>query len=123
MKDKALAFTGAIIGGTVGYFAFFWIVRQGLYGLILPGGLLGLGASVVPSRSAWFCAVFGVMALALGLFTEWRFAPFIKDGSLLFFLAHVYQLRPITLFMIGAGAVIGFWAPFRRSARVVSSGG
>ncbi len=123
MKDKALAFTGAIIGGTAGYFVFFWIVRQGFYGLILPGGLLGLGASVVPSRSVWFCAVFGVMALALGLFTEWRFAPFIKDGSLFFFLARVYQLRPITLFMIGAGAVISFWAPFRRGPTVEKAEG
>src|SRR5258707_709641 len=104
MKDKLLAFTGALIGGVAGHFAFFWIVRQGFYGLILPGGWWGLGAGILPSRSVWLCALFGAMALALGLFTEWRFEPLIKDGSLHFFLAHAYQLRPLTLLMIGAGA-------------------
>ncbi len=117
MKDKALAFTCAVIGGIAGYFAFFWIVQQGFYGLILPGGLLGLGASVFPCRSAWLCTLFGAMSLALGLFTEWRFEPFLKDGSPVFFLTHAYQLRPITLLMIGAGAFIGFWAPYKRGGQ------
>src|SRR6266404_2746198 len=107
-----------MIGGLVGYFAFFWIARQGFYGLILPGCLLGVGASMFPNRSAAVCVASGLLALALGLFTEWRFAPFVKDSGLLFFLSHMHQLRPITLIMIGAGAFIGFYAPFRRRAGV-----
>ena len=62
--------------------------------------------------SGW---ISGVLALALGVFTEWRFAPFAADDTLAYFLLHVHQLKPITLIMIVAGALIGFWIPFRRS--------
>src|SRR5262249_34107067 len=54
------------------------------------------------------------LAIALGLFTEYRFAPFADDDSLGYFLAHVLDLRPLTLLMIGLGGLIGFWVPFRR---------
>ena len=53
-------------------------------------------------------------ALVLSLFCEWRFAPFIKDNSLGYFLTHVHELKPITLIMIAVGTFIGFWIPFRR---------
>jgi hypothetical protein len=114
MKQRALVFIGAIAGGLVGYFGFLWIARQGLYALVLPGGLVGLGAGLFPNRSKVVCVICGLLALAVGLLAEWRFAPFIKDASLGYFLTHIQQLRPITLIMIGAGAVIGFWAPFSR---------
>lgn len=114
MKDKLLVLAGATLGGVIGYFAFFWLVRQGFYGLILPGALVGLGAGIFPNRSVALSFICGGLALALGLFAEWRFAPFLKDVGLGFFLTHIHQLRPITLIMIGAGAFIGFWSPFRR---------
>jgi hypothetical protein len=114
MKDKALMLLGAVAGGLIGYFGFLWIARQGFYALVLPGGLLGLGASMAQNRSTALCVVCGVLALALGFLAEWRFAPFITDGSLGYFLAHLHQLKPITLLMIAAGAFIGFWAPFSR---------
>jgi hypothetical protein len=114
MKDNLLVLGGAIIGGAAGYFGFFWLVHQGLYAMILPGGLLGLGASLWPGKSIAPSVVCGGMALALGLFTEWRFAPFIADGGLGYFLAHFYELKPVTLLMIVAGTFLGFWPPFRR---------
>lgn len=106
---------GAVIGGVLGYFAFFWIADQGFYGLVLPGGLLGTGAGFGKPRSNWLAAGCGVAALALGLFTEWKFAPFVKNESLAYFLLHFYELKPITLLMIAAGGAAGFWIPFRRS--------
>lgn len=63
--------------------------------------------------------VCGVLAVGLGLFTEWQFAPFKKDDSLSYFLAHILDLRPITLIMIAVGGAIGFWIPFRRVERPV----
>jgi hypothetical protein len=114
MKNNALVLLGAIAGGLLGYFCFFWIAHQGFYALVLPGGLLGLGASFFPHRSQAVCAVCGLLALALGFLAEWQLAPFIKDRSLSYFLTHAYQLKPITLIMIAAGAFIGFWAPFSR---------
>jgi hypothetical protein len=59
--------------------------------------------------------VCGFLSLALGCFTEWRFAPFVADASFGYFISHMHELRPITLLMIAAGALIGFWVPFRRS--------
>jgi hypothetical protein len=53
--------------------------------------------------------VCAVDALALGLFTEWRFAPFIDDKSLHYFLMHVTDLKPMTWIMLLVGTVCAFW--------------
>jgi hypothetical protein len=107
------ALVGAAIGGALGYFLFFWLAGHGFYGMIIPGGLLGIGAGIFKSRSITIAVICGFAALALGLFTEWRFAPFVADDSLGYFLAHFYQLNPTTLVMIAVGAAICFWVPFR----------
>ncbi len=114
MKQNLLVVLGGIVGGLVGYLGFLWIARQGFYALMLPGGLLGVGASLFPNRSMTLCVACGVSALVLGLLAEWQFAPFVHDGSMGYFVTHIHQLRPITLIMIAAGAFIGFWAPFSR---------
>ncbi len=114
MKQAALVLGGAVLGGVVGYFAFFWIAQQGFYGIALPGGLLGLGAGCVACRWRWPSVVCGVMALALTLFTEWKHAPFAKDESLSYFLMHLQDKATVKLLMIAAGTFIGFWVPFRR---------
>ena len=108
-----LVFAGALAGGFVGYFGFFWIWNQGFYAMILPGGLVGVGAGFAKNRSVWVAVVCGALAIALGLFTEWRFAPFIEGGSFKFFLLHIGDLNPVTLLMIAFGGFIGFWVPFR----------
>ena len=114
MKQAALVLGGAVLGGLVGYFGFFWLTRQGFYGLVLPGGLLGMGAGIATCHSRWPSVVCGVSALALSLFTRWQFGHFDADVSFGYFLSHVYQLSPVTLLMIAAGTAIGFWVPFRR---------
>lgn len=115
MKQNLFAILGAAIGGAVGYFAFFWIARQGFYGLILPGGCLGMGASIFNARSRGIPIACGVLAVALGFYAEWRFAPFVANGGITYFVSHLHQLQPVTLIMIGLGGFIGFWAPNRRS--------
>ena len=100
---------GAVIGGAAGFFAFFWIARQGFYALILPPGLMGFTAGLFArSRSTPLALVCGVAGLALGLFTEWRFAPFVADNSLAYFMTHIHKLRPITMLMLGLGAFISY---------------
>ncbi len=118
MKQILLALAGALVGGIVGYFAFFWMVGHGFYALVLPGGLLGLGAGVVKNRSTVLAVVCGLAALGLGLFTEWRSAPFVADESFGYFLTHIFQLNQVTLIMILVGSVFGFWVPFRRRERM-----
>ena len=115
IRDMLVGLAGALIGGAIGYVAFVWIARQGFYALMLPGALAGAGASLFSGdRSVPRASLCGVFALGLGLFAEWRFAPFIKDPSLGYFLAHVHQLKPITLLMTAAGGVFGYWLALGR---------
>jgi hypothetical protein len=108
-KNLLLGLAGALAGGAVGYAAFIWIARQGFYALMLPGAAAGLGASLlVRDRSVLRGVLCGLFAVGLGLFAEWRFAPFIKDPSLGYFLAHFTDLRPITLLMIVGGGGFGY---------------
>ncbi|MBN1359071.1 MAG: hypothetical protein JW993_00695 [Sedimentisphaerales bacterium] len=105
---------GAAVGGLLGYLLFFALARRGYHALAVPGGFLGLGAAIFKTKSKPVPIVCGLAALALGLFAEWRLAPFIADAGLGYFLLHVPQLPPFTLVMLGAGATIGFYVPFRR---------
>lgn len=93
-KDKALRWPlgllGAVGGGLLGYFAFFWIASQNLYAPALPGAAIGLGCGTLSGgRSRALGIVCGVLALLLGVFAEWRFAPFVDDPGLGFFLMHL----------------------------------
>jgi hypothetical protein len=116
MKQILLLVVGAVAGGILGYFAVFWLLKHGLYALALPGGLVGLGATLGRTRSVVVAALCGLAATALGLFTEWRFFEhFPKDPSLGYFLLHAYQLDALTLVMIAVGGLIGFWLPYSRA--------
>jgi hypothetical protein len=108
---------GGVLGGLVGYHAFFWFADHGFYALVLPGGLLGIGAGIGRSRSLTLAVVCGLASLSLGLFTEWRYEPFQKDDSLGYFLWHVHELESVTWLMIVVGAVIGFCGPFSQWRR------
>jgi hypothetical protein len=113
LKNNVLALVGGVAGGVAGYLAFRWIAAQGFSALVLPGACVGIFAGHFRSRSLAVSIACGIGALGLGLYSEWRFAPFMKDGSLYYFLTHVYQLKPITWFMIALGAAVGFWGPHR----------
>jgi hypothetical protein len=98
---------GAALGGAAGYFLFGWILRQGIYAGILPGALLGLGCGVfVQRRNILLAAVCGAAALALGVFTEWKYLPFARDESFSFLIQH---LPPFKWLMLGLGGLAGFW--------------
>ncbi len=120
MKNNLLALCGALVGGLIGYHAFFWVASQGFYAMVLPGGLVGLGAGLVLNRSIWVAIACGLLAAVLGVYTEFRFAPFIADSSFKYFITHLFDLSAVTLLMIAAGWGIGFWIPFRRWERTKS---
>ncbi len=105
-----LGLIGGVVGGVVGYFAFFWIARQGFYGLMIPGALIGLGCGLLARHHSLARGVVcGLAAVALGLYTEWKFAPFRADQSFGYLLAHIPELKPITLIMIVVGGLLAFW--------------
>jgi len=108
--NTSLAAVGGVVGGFVGYHVFFWILRQGFYGMMIPGALLGLGCGLLarhPSQLRGLAC--GLAGLALGIYTEWRYAPFAKDESLTFLLAHLHEKAPIKLLMIALGGVFAYW--------------
>ncbi len=115
---------GAILGGLLGYYIFFWMVRQGFYAIIIPGTLLGLGFGLLSGiRSMAAGIVCGALAVVLGFFAEWRVFPFIEDGSLTFFVTHVHELTPVTWIMIGLGGLFGFWLGQGRQSAGQQRGG
>lgn len=100
---------GAAIGGAVGFFVYRWLLQQGLYGLAIPGGMLGLGFGLAARRSHWiYGAICLGLALGLSLFSEWATFPFVADKSLSFFLTHLHHLKPFTWIMIVVGCVVAY---------------
>jgi hypothetical protein len=116
MRQALLVLGGAAAGGLLGYVACIWLAGQGLYMVVLPGGLLGIGAGLARNRSVALAVICGLLATGLGVFTTWRVAPFAKDESLSFFIQHIRHVEPVMLVMIALGGLVGFWVPFRRKA-------
>lgn len=105
-----LGLLGAVGGGAVGYFAFFLLARQGLYAMVLPGALLGLGCGALSGgKSNVLGVVCGLLGVLLGVVTEWRFAPFAADESFSFFVTHLKDVRTMALVMIALGGLFAFW--------------
>ena len=119
MKNLALLVVGAVVGGAIGYFGFMWLGSQGFYAMVLPGGMIGIGAGLGKSKSIVPAILCAIAAIALGLFADWKFEPFVDDGSFGYYLRHITDLSAVTLIMIAVGVVIAFWIPFRRIDRTV----
>lgn len=113
-KSILLCALCAAVGGAIGWAGFVWMVRQGFYSLVLPGGVLGLGAGIFKHQTRWFPMASTAAATVLGLVAEWRSAPFIPNPSFGYFLSHLVALKPVTLVMIAVGSIIAFWVPYRR---------
>jgi hypothetical protein len=110
IANTARGLLGAAVGGAAAYFITGWLARQGFYAMALPGVGVGLGAGLlVKKRCPGVATACGLLALALGVFTEWKNFPFIRDASFDYFLRHLGNLRPLTLIMIGLGTLAGFW--------------
>ena len=108
--SNLLGLIGAAIGGVLGFYTFGWLLRQGFYGLVIPGAFLGLGCSLLARHTSTVRGIVcGVAALGLSLFTEWCHWSFKADPSFQYFLLHVKDLTPVTLLMIAVGTLIGFW--------------
>ncbi len=110
ITSNLLGLIGAVAGAVLGYYTFQWIYDHGFYGMMIPGAFVGLGCGLLSQHPSQvrgvLCAVAG---LALGLFTEWKFRPFLADKTLTYFLKNLAELTPVTLLMIAAGAFFAYW--------------
>ena len=101
---------GAVAGGVLGYFLFRWLYSNGLYGVMIPGAMLGLGAGFAArGKSVVLGVICAVAAVALGIYSEWSIGRFKQDPSLLFFITHVHHLPPVKLLLMGLGTVCAYW--------------
>jgi hypothetical protein len=119
MKQNVLAVVFGAIGGFVGYLAVGWIESQGFYGMMLPGGLLGVAAGFAKSRSKSLAIFCGIAGTLLGFYTEWSYHYFLDDPSLQYFATHLGDLKPLTLLMIAVGGAVAFWIPYSYAGRTV----
>ena len=104
------AIVGIIAGGVLGYIGFYLLLQLGLYAMILPGAMIGLGCGAqAGARSLVLGVVAGIVAFAFGVFIEWNFFPFVADGSFGFFVKHLSDLTDRAQLMIAAGTFAGFW--------------
>ena len=101
---------GGVAGGIVGYFVFLWLWKQGFYGLMIPGALIGLGCSLLAGdRSVARGIMAAVAAGALSLYAEWKVVTFVADGSFSYMVLHFYEKPPVTLLMFAGGIILAYW--------------
>src|SRR6478752_3597929 len=101
---------GGLVGGAIGFFVFQWLARRNLYGMMIPGAMIGLAAGLAArGRSVALGILCIVGAIALAVFAEWYMFPFVKDESFSYFLTHLHQKSAIKLIMMGLGAAFAYW--------------
>lgn len=102
---------GAVLGAVVGFVAFYFLYKYGLYALILPGAIAGTLAAKLSGRGSnalgIICVVVAIVATIL---SEWTVAPMRDDNGLLFFVMHLHQVRTIAWILGGAGIVFAFFS-------------
>ena len=87
---RLMGLTSAVAGAAIGYSCVALFARQGFHAIVLPAALPGFLAGITPKeRSIWWAALYGAIGMLSALFTEWRFRPFITDGSLAYFIRHI----------------------------------
>jgi hypothetical protein len=109
IKSNLLGFVGALIGAMLGLLGYKYALTKGLYAIVLPGGLLGLGCGALARNRSFsrglICAVAG---LGLGFYTEWQ--SFWNKLSLVEFVQKIPSLDSLTLPLIGLGGLLAFWS-------------
>jgi hypothetical protein len=110
ITSNILGLMGAAAGGVLGYYTFQWLLGYSLYGMMIPGGFLGLGCGLLARHASQLRGLLcAILALCLGVFMEWKFFPFVADGSLGYFLRNIASVSPVSLAMIAAGGFFAYW--------------
>lgn len=101
---------GAVAGGVLGFAGFGLLFRLGLYGMVVPGAMVGWACGAQSGgRSIPLGILSAILATATCVYTEWHFLPFIEDDSFSYFLSHLNDLQLRTTLSMAAGIFAGFW--------------
>lgn len=108
---------GAAAGGVIGYFVFFLLLENaGMYAMVLPGALIGLGRAVgAKAKSIPLGIVCGIAALVLSLFIEWRITPLPDGETISDFFAKLPDRPFRNQASIVAGPLMALWFGAGRS--------
>lgn len=111
-----LGILGGLLGAVVSFFLFQFLHGQGLYFMVLPGALVGLGCGFAArSRSFVFSIIALVIAIPAAIFCEWKTdAYFCDDGQTLMgigeYISRMVELRGKQLpIFIGLNGLIALW--------------
>jgi uncharacterized membrane protein (Fun14 family) len=105
----ARGLAGAIAGGIAGYFVFWLLTRSNLYGFMIPGAVLGIGAGwAARRRSQTLAIICGVLAIGLTLFAVWH-VMYSKNHTFLDFLSKLHTHSPMRIVMMVLGPIMAYW--------------
>lgn len=108
--DYVAATTGTVFGAIAGAAVFGFLLRQGIYAMVIPGTLIGLGCGgFAKGRSTGLGISAAVIAFVVSLGLEWHFRPFVLDDSLSYFLSHLRDLTTMTWITVSLGTFAAFW--------------
>lgn len=100
---------GGLLGALAGSVIFVALVKIGLYALMIPGALTGIGGAWL-SRA--YSPAVGILCVVIGaaatIVCEWSQFPFIADNSLVYFLTHLHQLRMMAILLGGLGIFLSY---------------
>ena len=81
-KQIPLGIFGALLGAVVSFFLFQFLIRRGLYFIVLPGALVGFGCGLAArSRSFAFALIAVAIAIPATIFCEWKSDAFLCDDG------------------------------------------
>ncbi|MFT5302243.1 MAG: hypothetical protein ACI87E_004773 [Mariniblastus sp.] len=105
IKNFLFGIAGAVIGGAVASLVFYFVAQQGFYMGAIPGAGIGIGFSMgARKRHLAFGLTSGIMALAIGLLSDWILFPNADS-----FFEHVAGIDGwVTWAMVILGTVLGF---------------
>jgi hypothetical protein len=108
---------GALLGAAVGYVAFFTLLnRAGLYAMVLPGALIGIGRVMgSKTKSIPLGIVCGVAAVVLSLYLEWRVTPLPEGATFIEFLQRLPDRPFRSQASLIAGPLMALWFGLGRS--------
>jgi len=111
-----LGILGALLGGVVGFFLFRFLHGQGLYFMVLPGVMVGLGCGLAArSRSFVFSIIAMAIAIPVAIFCEWKTDVFLcDDGQTIMgigeYVSRMVELRGKQLpIFIGLNGLLALW--------------